>query len=168
MMVLRPTAKLLARMGMKIEPQPSESTTRLGDWFATLLQVRSGRFVLAIAGTTLLPVVVSGRELGTLASRLALAVGQVLTALSVAPEAVERECAAMADVRIAATDDRSTVGVMTDLLHLLRFELQHDPRATPLELSLKLADTPIVARKGFPDRDTRRLFGVDVGPRRFN
>ncbi len=168
MMVLRPTAKLLTRMRMKVEPQPPTSTTRLGDWFATLLQVRSGRFVLAVSGATLLPVVVSGRELGTLTSRLVLAVGQVLTALSVAPDDVERECAAMADARIAATDDRSTVGVMTDLRHLLRFELQHDPRATPLECSLKLAKTPIVARKGFPDRDTRRLFGVEGGTQAFN
>ena len=162
MMVLRPTAKLLAHLRVQKATNPPVSTTLLGDWFATLLVVRSGRFVLAVSGATLLPVVVHGRQLSTLPNRLADAVGEVLTALSVKPDAITRECAAMEEVRIAATNDRSTVGVMIDLRHLLRAYLAGDPNATLLELSLKLAKTPIVARNAFPDRETRRVFGVDV------
>ena len=159
-MILRPTAKLLAHMRAKYEPHPPASTTLLGDWFATMLHVRTGRFVIAVSGTTLLPVVVHGRDLGTLASRLVPAVREVLTALSVPPELIARECAAMGDVRIAATNDRSTVGVMVDFVRLARFALDDDPHTTPLELAMWLAKTPIVARNAYPDRDTRRMFGM--------
>jgi hypothetical protein len=163
-MVLRPTAKLMAAMLVKPDPQPPASTTMLGDWFATLVEFRTTYVVLAISSSTLLPVVVSASSLTRLPARLLPALEKVLLALGVGREAIEQECAAMADVAIAKTNDRSTLGVMNDLAFLLSRYVANDKASSHLTLSLKLAETPIIARKASPDRDTRRLFGVDQRP----
>jgi len=62
-MILRCTTKLLKRLDVEPVAVPRPSTTVLGDWYATLLHMRRGQFVLAIARVTLQPVVVTGRDL---------------------------------------------------------------------------------------------------------
>ena len=151
MVVIRATSKLLDRLDVVPEDRPGASTGMLGDWFATMLQVRRGRFVLAISRITLLPVVVLGRDLKTLPNRLAAATVEMLSSLGAGPEVAERERLAMIDACYARTDDRSTVGVLTDLQRLLRFDLDDRSESTLQELSLRLAQTPIVARGLFPD-----------------
>jgi uncharacterized protein DUF6933 len=54
--VVRCTAKLLERFRAHADPQDGLSTSRLGDWYATLIRTRRGHFVLAMARETLLPV----------------------------------------------------------------------------------------------------------------
>lgn len=159
MMVLRPTAKLMGAMLARPDPQPPTSTTRLGDWFATLVDVQDKYLVLAVSCATLLPVVVSANSPTKLAVQLVPAVEKVLLALGVGRTDVEQECAAMADVAIAKTNDRSTLGVMNDLAFMLTHFIKHD--RSNLTLAVRLAGTPIVARKTFPDQATRRLFGVE-------
>ena|SRR5947209_13722005 len=146
------------------EPLPAASTTALGDWYGTVLRMRHGHFVLAVAGATLLPVVVPARKLKTLPHRLKAAVGAVLASLTVSNSAVEREVAAMTDMRYARTDNRSSVGVLLNLEQSLRFRLEDDLAFDIVEVSRWLAETPITARNTFPDQATCRLFGVD--PRR--
>lgn len=136
----------------------------LGDWYATLLHTRRGHFVLAISGVTLLPIVVSGRDLRLFPARIASTLAEVLACYGVPAEAIERECAAMSEVHYARTDDRSTVGVLTEIQRLLHWDLDDSPAATLAERSLQLAQTPIVARNMFPDQETSRLFGV-LSPR---
>ena len=125
-----------------------------------MLRSKRGQFVLGIARETLLPIVVSGRELRTFPERLASTLRDVLAVYGVGAEVIERECAAMSEVQYARTDDRSTVGVLTELQRLLHGDLEYFPDATLTELSLRLAETPIVARDLFPDDATCRLFGV--------
>src|SRR5678816_3070737 len=115
MVIIRATAALLQKLGVAPDPQPATSTTALGTWFATMLQVRRGRYVLAISGVTMLPVVVLGRDLGTLAP------------LGVPSAVVERERREMLDAHYASTNDRSTVGVLTEFQRLLRYELEAAP-----------------------------------------
>lgn len=160
MVVVRATTKLLVRLGVQPDAAPPPSSGALGDWFATMVQVRRGRFVLAMSGVTLLPVIVAGRELATLPARLADAVAGVLLELGIPSDAIERERRAMSDLTFARTNDRSTVGVLTDFQRLLRFDLENDPTTGLLERSLRLAETPIVARNLIPNRETRSLFGA--------
>jgi hypothetical protein len=160
MVVIRATTKLLGRLGIAPDPAPARSSGVLGDWFATLIQVRRGRVVLAISAVTLLPVIVVGRDLPTLPVRLADGVREMLLDLGVTPGMADRERLMMAQVAIARTNDRSTVGVLTDFQRLLRFDFNDDPSAGLLERSRRLARTPIVARHLFPDHATRAAFGV--------
>ena len=63
------------------------------------------------------------------------------------------------------TDDRSNVGVLTEFQRLLTYGLSEPSELSLLDLSLRLAWTPIVARKTFPVAATCKLFGVEA-PRR--
>jgi len=158
--VLRASTKLLSKLGVP-DPTPPASTTTLGDWYGTVLRMRHGHFVLAVAGATLLPVVLPARELKTLPHRLTAAVGAVLASFGVSGFAVEREVAAMTEMRYARTDNRSTVGVLMNLEQSLRFRLEDDPAFDIVEVSRWLAQTPITARNTFSDQATCRLFGVE-------
>jgi hypothetical protein len=160
LIVVRCTAKLLDKLSITSTAEPCASSNALGDWYATLLRSKRSQFVLAIARETLLPIVVSGRELRTFPQRLASTLREVLSAYGVGAGVIERECTAMSEVHYARTDDRSTVGVLTELQRLLHGDLGYFPNATLTELSLRLAETPIVARDVFPDAATCRLFGV--------
>jgi hypothetical protein len=162
LIVLRCTSKLLDKLSIAPTAEPRASSNALGDWYATVLRSKRGQFVLGIARETLLPIVVSGRELRTFPERLESTLGEVLTVCGVGAEVIERECAAMSEVHYARTDDRSTVGVLTELQRLLRGDLEYFPNATLTELSLRLAETPIIARDVFPGDATCRLFGVPL------
>lgn len=160
MLAIRCTTKLLSRLATKADPAPTASTGMLGDWYATLLHTRRGQFVLSMSRATLLPIVVAGRDLRSFPERIVSTLAEVLAAYGVPAHSIERECAAMSDVVYARTDDRSNVGVLTELQRLLHGDLEYFPDATLTELSLRLAQTPIVARHVFPEDETCRLFGV--------
>ena len=160
MIVIRCTARLLTRLRVDTRGDAGTSTGMLGDWYATALHVRHA-YVLAGARTTLLPVVVSGRDARSFPDRMARTLADVLAAYELAPDLVARECAAMTPVRYAPTDDRSTVGVLVEMGRMLKAELQARPDVSLTALSLRLAETPIVARNTWPGEATRRLFGVE-------
>jgi hypothetical protein len=159
MIVVRCTAKLLTRLGVDARSDVDTSTGLLGDWYATTLHVRH-LYVLAVARATLLPIVVTGRDLRSFPERMTSTLAEVLEAYALPAETIARECAAMTPVRYARTDDRSTVGVLVEFGRLLEAELLARPTASPTALSLRLADTPIVARDAWPGQDTRRAFGA--------
>jgi len=163
--VVRCTAKLLERLPARSGPPVTLSTSRLGDWYATLIRTRRGHFVLAMARETLLPVVVTGRDLRALPKRLVEQVAAMLESYGVPADAVASERDAMRDVVYARTDDRSNVGLLTEFQRLLAFDLSDSPELSLLDLSLRLAWTPIVARNTFPVDATCKLFGVEP-PRR--
>ena len=157
--VVRCTAKLLARLGANPARDAGPSTGLLGDWYATAVRSRHV-YVLAVARATLLPIVVTGRDVRSFPDRLTRGLAEVLGAYEIPSEIIERECAAMTSVRYARTDDRSTVGVLVEFGRLLEAELVARPAASLTELSLRLAETPIVARNAWPGEATRRLFGA--------
>jgi hypothetical protein len=118
-----------------------------------------------MARETLLPVVVTGRNLRAFPERLVEQVAATLESYGVSADAVAAERDAMRNVAYARTDDRSNVGVLTEFQRLLAFDLADSPELPLLELSLRLAWTPIVARNTFPVDATCKLFGVER-PRR--
>jgi len=116
------------------------SSTWLGDWYATLVFLRSARFVLCLSERTLLPVVLPARELATLGTRLASAAGQVMAAIGVPAEVARDEQDRMAEAVVARTASRRVLGSMNDFAFMLA--AQFDPNASLLDLSLDLAETP--------------------------
>lgn len=163
--VVRCTAKLLGRLSVPSDRSDAGSTSRLGDWYATLIRTRRAHFVLAMGRETLLPVVVTGRDLRGLPDRLTRQVVAMLESYGVPADAVEREREAMRDVVYGRTDDRSNVGVLTEFQRLLTYDLVEESPLSLLDLSLRLAWTPIVARNTFPVDATCKLFDVEP-PRR--
>jgi hypothetical protein len=120
MLIVRCTEKLLRGLKVKPAPAPPRSTTRLADWYATILVLRPSHLVLLVNERTRLPVALHSRELSTLATRIPGAIADMLRALGASPQVVAAELAAMAEVRFAKTENRSVLGSMNDFVHALR------------------------------------------------
>ena len=148
---LRCTAKLLKRLETRPNPSPPSSTTRLGDWYANLLYVHRRPLFLCVSEVTLLPVVVGARGSEQLATRLAASLGEVLTALGVSEAAIREEQAAMSQITIAATANRTVLGSMNDFQRMLPADWD-PPEALP-NAALRLSEAPCGPLKMASPRD---------------
>jgi hypothetical protein len=142
MVSLRCTAKLLKRLGIKRPGEPPEPTTGLGDWYANIIYTPQGHYVLCVSERSLLPVVLSARDLGSLIPRLQRGLADVLQALGVPERFVNLELGQMELLAFAATRSRTVLGSMTDFVLCFRYMLPMEPHFTPLDWSLQLAGTP--------------------------
>lgn len=140
MVVLRCTKKLLSRLGgVTLVEETPRSSTRLGDWTASVITIDRQQLVIAVSNTTLLPVLLPLAPAKTL--RLPVAVGQVLQALE--PELERRrissEMQAMAESVLADTNDRRVVGSLVEFIRMLDGYL--DGRSL-VEVALHLSEAP--------------------------
>jgi hypothetical protein len=109
-----------------------------------LVQIGRLQLVLATSERSLLTVVLPSHRLReTIAENLQVSVGQLLWALGIPGDAVNRELQAMTPVTFAAATNRRVIGSMNEFAFLLGMEL-NDVR-DPLALSLRLSDTPMSA-----------------------
>lgn len=126
MVTLRCTRKLLRRLAQS--EQSTAPTTVLGDWYANVLFSRPQQLVLCVSERSLLPVVLPAKETNTLASRLSVAVGEMLQRLDVAPALIEREQTAMRDFAYGRTQNRRVLGSLNDLMFQLSWYLRDRQR----------------------------------------
>jgi hypothetical protein len=137
--------KMRQRLGLSARPPaPSEPSTRLGNWYVHLVQFGRLQLVLATSERSLLTVVFPPRGLRkTIVENLRSSVGQLLWALGIPADAVNRELQAMTPVTFAAATNRRVIGSMNDFAFHLRVDL--NGVRDPLALSLRLSDTPMSA-----------------------
>lgn len=150
MLVVRGTKKLRDRVKGPAAGDDDLSSGVLGDWFATALFWKP-QVALVVNARTFLPVFVPLAPAGKLLDRLPDEIARILALHGVEPGVIEAEREAMAEVRIAPTNDRSVVGVMTEFAFLGEHWFEGDLTA----LSLRMAGTPVgPLRSGdrFPDR----------------
>ena len=147
MFTLHCTAKLRARLRRPLSDLRHPATTRLGDWYATALFWKP-QLALLVNERTLLPVLMPLAPAATLPERVALAVAQVLQLHGVDTGFIATEVAAMAEVSIAKTGNRSVVGTMNEFE--FQAEVYRDYRGmTDLhELAMRLAEMPCGAIRG--------------------
>lgn len=138
MLVVRCTAKLLDRLKVRPGPASLASTTRLGDWYATILPLRPSHLVLLVNESTRLPVIVPARELATLAGRIPDAIAQVLRDLGIDPGIIDAEREAMAAITFDRTASRSVLGTMNELVFHLRPRRDAEPAMSEHKLSMDL------------------------------
>jgi hypothetical protein len=142
MVSLRCTAKLLKRLGIRKPGEPPEPTTGLGDWYANIIYTPQGHYVLCVSERSLLPVVLSARDLGSLIPRLQRGVADVLRALGVPERFVELELVQMEPLAFGATRSQTVLGSMNDFVLNFRYMLPGEPELTLLDWSLRLARYP--------------------------
>lgn len=140
MFILQCTKKLLDRIKPEIV-LPQGGTTRLGNWYATVLFWKP-HMALLVNERTLLPVLVPLAPASTLAQRFPMALNDVLIALGLPTEFIQREIQAMSEVNYAKTSNRSVLGVMNEMTYLALGYRDRGGIEDPLALSLKLAGTP--------------------------
>jgi hypothetical protein len=101
----------------------SESTTVLGDWYATLVVLRRVHLALCVSERSLLPVVLPATPAATLHQRLPNAVADVLIALDLPEGVVTREYRAMSEVEpgIGKTANKAVLSTMNQLILDLRY-----------------------------------------------
>lgn len=158
MFTLQCTKKLLDR----IKPEvglPQVGTTRMGNWYATVLFWKP-HMALLVNERTLLPVLVTLAPASTLAQRFPMALNDVLIALGLPTEFIQTELQGMSEVNYAKTSNRSVLGVMNEMTNLAHGYRDRGGIEDPLSLSLKLAGTPCgPLYKGpvSPDKAVREL-----------
>ena len=122
------------------------STTALGDWYATYLIVHRQHWVLCCAEKTFLPVVITARDTARLVPRLRDGLEHLFQRIGIPPSLLATELQEMESVAIAKTASRVVLGVMNEYVWALQCRTPQTgsgPSASPEELSLWLAETPV-------------------------
>ena len=164
MLVVRGTKKLRDRVKGPTATAAEVSTTQLGDWFATALFWRP-QVALLVNTRTFIPVFMDLAPAATLLDRVPAAIEEVLRRHGTDEAFLETERDAMADVRIAPTNDRSVLGVVNEFA--FHGELHFRDGLTDLvALSLRMAHMPLGPlrqRTGYPDRELAAVAGRTEG-----
>jgi hypothetical protein len=163
MVVLRCTQTLLLRLKQFDDGPDVPSTTRLGDWYGNLIRMGNRHVLLFISERSRLPVMIPVREANRLRSSLPEAVCQMLAAVDVPAEAIERERQQMSEIAFGRTRSRSLLGSLNDFSMMARMHFV-TRRSDPLErIARDLAETPLILPfdGAHPSAVTRRLLGVE-------
>ncbi len=115
------------------------STTVLGAWYATVLRWRRPAALL-VNELTLLPLVMPLTPARTRLTRFPDALAELLSAHRVPAQLIEAERVQALDHRLAATANRSLVGVMNEFAYLA--DLDRAENLDLMRLSMRLATTP--------------------------
>ena len=157
------TKKLLDRINPLVQ-SPGPSTTHLGDWYATVLFWKP-QLALLVNERTLLPVLMPLAPASTLAQRFPEALSKVLNALGTDESKIKAELSEMTEKVFAKTANRSVLGVMNQFAYQAEGYRQYFGIVDPLNLSLKLADTPcspLYKTAICPDLAVRDLFAASA------
>jgi hypothetical protein len=157
------TEKLLDRLKVPIaSPSPPPSTTVLGNWYATALFWQP-QVALLVNERTLLPVLMPLAPASTLAARFPHELATVLGSHGAIHAFIANEVAAMGDVSVAMTCNRSVVGTMNEFALVAEGYRGDMATADVLMLSMRLADTPCGALKHkSPERQLKELVGAST------
>ena len=166
MFAIRATAKVLKR-GAPKELEPAQPTTVLGDWYANVLVVRPEHLILAVSERTMLPVVVTAKNVSRLPQRIAQAAQEVLLGIGVEPSLIAREIEEMQVACFAKTENRSLLGGLNDFMFHLEHAYHHHPEFDLHGLAMWLAKTPTgVIKDIFPFKAALAAFESSAGLRR--
>ena len=157
MYTLHCTKKLLDRIKQPIAPAEPESSTKLGNWYATAVFWKP-QTVLAVNERPLLPVVLPLAPASTVADRLPDALADVLRGIGIPEATIADELAAMNDVHVAKTANRSVLGIINEFTFMAEHATARGHSRDNLELALWLANTPCSPLRkstGFPNDEAR-------------
>lgn len=159
MFAVRCTRKLLDRGAPKSLPVAMPPTTVLGDWYANIVFTRPEQMVVCISERTLLPVVVTAKDIKRLPERLAEATGRVLASIGVPSEDIEAELAEMSVGYLAATANRRVLGSLHDFIFHFEHGTGSQVELGVHERTLRMARMPCAALEfAYPSETTLAAF----------
>ena len=159
MFAIRCTKRLLDRSRLPFAVASAPTTTVLGDWYANILITRPQHLVLCISEKTLLPVVVTAKDLKALPSRLTKALEDMLGRIGVPQSLVHAEVREMSESYFAKTESRKVLGSLNDFMFHLQDGCASDTFLSLEERAMKLANMPSGAIEfAFPSEQTLSLF----------
>ena len=157
MLAIRCTRELLEDVAAPA-PVEATSTTELGDWFTQQVIVDDQSYLLLVSRLSLLPIVVPGSDVASLATEFVSTQEEVLLRLGVAPEAVSSEVGRCRDIVFTAGDSSSIRASANDFARRMKRYMAEWGETDPIDVSLRLGDVPL-KQLGFslPGEVTRRL-----------
>ena len=138
---MRATKKLLDRIGPPNLGEEEQSTTLMGEWYATALFWKP-QLALFVNAPTLLPVLMPLAPAATLLARFPQQLAVVLAAHGTTGEVIDEEQQQMRDRRLAKTANRSVVGIMNEFTFLAGAYRGDTPAPDLVALAMRLAATP--------------------------
>jgi len=158
-LIVRATRKLLGRIGPPNLGEAEQSTTLMGQWYATALFWKP-QVALFVNQPTLLPVLMPLAPAATLLARFPQQLAVVLAAHGTPAAVIDEEQRRMRDRRLAKTANRSVVGIMNEFTYLAQARRGHTPAPDLLALAIGLAATPcgpLYSKHISPDRELAAL-----------
>ena len=141
MLIVRATKKLLDRIGPPNLGEGEQSTTWMGQWYATAMFWKP-QVALFVNEPTLLPVLMPLAPVATLLARFPQQLAAVLAAHGTPDAVIDEEQRQMRDRRLAKTANRSVVGIMNEFTCLAGAYRGDTPAPDLLALAMRLAATP--------------------------
>ena len=166
MLIVRATKKLLDRIGPPSLGEGEQSTTLMGQWYATAMFWKP-QVALFVSEPTLLPVLMPLAPAATLLARFPQQLAAVLAAHGTPDGVIEEEQRQMRDRRLAKTANRSVVAIMNEFTLLAESYRGDTPMPDLLALAIRLAATPcgpLYSRHVSPDRELAALLLRSVPP----
>lgn len=158
LVTLRCTVKTLKRFRFQVEEDSDVgSPGLLGAWYVNLMSLGRQRLVLCVSERSLLPVVIPALN-SEFPGRLPTYVRQMLETIGIPVNQATDEADHLREYQIGRTQSRSILGVMNDYQHMTR---HYGKGGSFLDLGVWLAHSPFQPLKNSPDRETRKLFGVE-------
>jgi hypothetical protein len=167
-LIVRATKKLLDRIGPPTLRGGEQSTTLLGQWYATALPWRP-QVALLVNEPTLLPVLMPLAPAATLPARAGRHIAAILAAHATPDAVIDEELRHMHDYRVATTANRSVVGIMNEFSRLAEVHRHRDPCPDLTDLAQRLATTPcspLYGRNVSPDRELAAFLHTATSTRR--
>jgi hypothetical protein len=165
-LIVRATKKLLDRIGPPSLGEGEQSTTLMGQWYATALFWKP-QVALFVSEPTLLPVLMPLAPAATLLARFPQQLAAVLAAHGAPDAVIDEEQRQMRDRRLAKTANRSVVGIMNEFTYLAEADRGHTPAPDLLALAIRLAATPcspLYRKHVSPDRELAALLHTVAPP----
>ncbi|MBN1961482.1 MAG: hypothetical protein JW841_11090 [Deltaproteobacteria bacterium] len=164
MLTLRCTKRLAQRLGVKLTKNPSETTGKLGDWFANIIDIPIPIVVCANAMTRL-ALVIPALEPIEVIFQFRIRLANLLSLIGIDNEAIHKEITTTEIVTFAPTNDRKVVGSLTDICFHVSWWLEDQGAVFTnrelLKFEKKLAGMPHVKLKEpFPERAVLKCFSV--------
>jgi hypothetical protein len=158
-LIVRATKILLDRIGPPNHDKGEQSTTLMGQWYATALFWKP-QVALFVNEPTLLPVLMPLAPATTLLARFPQQLAAALAAHGTPDAVIEEEQQQMRDRRLAKTANRSVVGIMNEFTFLAEAYRGDTPAPDLLALAIRLATTPcgpLYSKHISPDRELAAL-----------
>lgn len=143
MVVLRPTRKLQKLLPVEADSE-RQSDGALGDWYVNRFVVDRRPLLMIVSSTSLLSAIEPARDIRTLPERLASIVADRLYWLGVDQRVIDAEVAVMKPVALAATKDRSVMGIVVECCKTAEYLLPINGwnEASLVEVETSLRKTP--------------------------
>lgn len=165
MLVIRPTASLAKRAGIKLERDAETSATVLGDWYANGIVLSRRQYILCMSEKARLPLLIEAAPYSNFAERLPPAVMALLLAIGVPKGKVDREVREMEPRHFAKTESRSVLGSMNEIAYHCDAHDQggHFDHGDLLAMSVWASEIISLILEAYtPKEAALNLFGVPV------